>query len=104
MVPNVKNVEAEFHPHPLLNRRRFRKAHIPIVDARSAANRPRRITDRTRRHGGVCELVGVEGKTAALPYVLLDEVTWREPGIGVVVRLPGSFEVEGRVQLLDIVL
>src|SRR5262249_51202209 len=104
MVPYVENVEAKFHLQPLFNGREFRKTHVPVVDARPAAYRAGSVADRARSDGRIGEFVGVEDKTSVLSNVLLDEMTRREPGVGVVVRLAGRFEIEGSVQLLNVIL
>src|SRR6266481_8794855 len=51
VIEGVEQFAAELQLDALADRRNFQKRNFPVVDARSAANRPRRISDRSRRHG-----------------------------------------------------
>src|SRR5215470_7384788 len=53
VIPNVEEVGAKFHRQSLSQLGLLGKAHIPVVDARTTAERTRRIADRPQRHSGI---------------------------------------------------
>src|SRR5262249_1196463 len=63
MIPNVEEIRAEFHLQTLAEFGLFREAHVPVVEARAAAERARSIADRPRRDSSIRHQVRIKGIT-----------------------------------------
>src|SRR5215470_7702592 len=122
VIPNVEEVGPKFHRQPLSQFGLLGKANIPVVDARTTAERTRRIADRAQRHGGVSHQVWIEDVTGdrlasgQSRVKLLCQRTSEGSAHGAArvyglelcsrgeVRLARLFEVKGRVQQFHVIL
>src|SRR5258708_4322043 len=65
VVESVKEFSTEFEPGPFAERRDFLEADLPVVDARTAANGPRGVTNRPEWNGSkICGTIAGNRRVA----------------------------------------
>src|SRR5580704_7705818 len=96
VVPDVEDVAAELHVPSLTETGFLHETHIPIVDARTAADGTRSVSDGARRHGCVGEQSRIKHEAVIFANVLRVKRSGE-------VWFTGSLEQESGIQFFHVI-